>query len=153
MAGARLEPVGVRARLPACPAPRAIFGPDWEMWLESAAEAKGAPVDYVAGTLIGMAGSLVGNARWAQPYGDWREPPIFWVMLVGNPSARKSPALDAVRAPLQTIADRARSAVEPFYKLWLEAKEVADVHLLAWRGSTSLRSRGRRDDRPTARSG
>ena len=119
-------------------APRVIFGPDWGRWLESAAEAKGAPVDYVAGALISVAGSLVGNARWAHPYGDWKEPPIFWVMLVGNPSARKSPALDAVRSPLQTVADRAQSAVEPFYKKWLEAREVAEVHFMAWRETAKV---------------
>ena len=112
---------------------RAILGPEWGAWLERAAEGKGAPVDYVAGALMGVAGSLIGNARWAQPYGDWKEPPIFWVMLVGNPSARKSPALDAVRAPLQALADRLQSDAEPAYRRWLEAREQADVHLLAWR--------------------
>ena len=71
---------------------RAVFGPAWGAWLEGAAEGKAAPVDYVAGALLAVAGSLIGNARWAQPYGDWKEPPIFWVMLVGNPSARKSPS-------------------------------------------------------------
>ncbi len=112
---------------------QAIVGPEWGAWLERAAEGKGAPVDYVAGALVAVAGSLIGNARWARPYGDWKEPPIFWVMLVGNPSARKSPALDAVRAPLQTLADRLQSEAEPAHKRWLEAKEQADVHLMAWR--------------------
>ena len=112
---------------------RDIFGERWGEWIQHAAEGKGAPIDYVAGALIAAAASLVGNARWAHPYGDWREPLIFWVMLVGNPSSRKSPGLDAVRAPLQALADRLEAELEPAHSRWREKKERAELYREAWR--------------------
>jgi hypothetical protein len=62
---------------------------------------KGAPADYVACGFLTVVASLIGGKRRVQPYGvgSWREPPILWLGLVGDPSFNKSPALD----PLVTI--------------------------------------------------
>ena len=64
---------------------------------------KGAPPDYVAVALLSVAGALIGNARWANPWEGWQEPPAINAALIGNPSAGKSPALDAVTPPLSEI--------------------------------------------------
>jgi hypothetical protein len=82
---------------------RAVFSPGWASWIEAAAESKGAPPDYVALALLSVAGALIGNSRWANPWEGWQEPPIAPAALVGNPSAGKSPALDAQVSPLQEI--------------------------------------------------
>jgi hypothetical protein len=79
---------------------RAVFSAGWASWIETAAEAKGAPVDYVALPLLSGAGALIGNARAGQPWEGWPEPSALWAALIGLPSAGKSPALDAVTAPL-----------------------------------------------------
>ena len=117
---------------PPLPVP-AIFGDAWGQWIEAAAEGKGAPCDYVAGALLAVAGSLIGKSRWAHPYGDWREPPVIWSVLVGNPSSRKSPGLDAVRAPLEALSDRLMTAAAPALEAWRKRKEIADLHDAAWR--------------------
>lgn len=72
-------------------------------WIRTAADAAGAPVDYVAAALLAAAGGCIGNARWGSPKRGWAEPPVVNVALVGRPSAAKSPALDQLVAPLQAI--------------------------------------------------
>jgi hypothetical protein len=80
-----------------------VFPAGWASWIEAAAESKGAPPDYVALALLSVAGALIGNARWANPWEGWEAPPAVNVALIGNPSSSKSPALDAVTAPLAEI--------------------------------------------------
>lgn len=62
---------------------RRIFGP-WANWISTAAKVKGAPVDYVALSLLVTASTVIGNSRWASPWSGWKEPPILWGMLVGT---------------------------------------------------------------------
>lgn len=80
-----------------------VFPEKWATWIENAAEAKGAPPDFVAVALLSVAGALIGNARWSAPWDDWKEPPVINAALVGNPSSGKSPALDALIDPLSKI--------------------------------------------------
>lgn len=80
-----------------------VFPAGWAAWIEAAAESKGAPADYVAVALLSVVGALIGNARWAHPREEWQEPPAISAALIGNPSAGKSPALDALTAPLAEI--------------------------------------------------
>jgi len=82
---------------------RSLFPASWASWIEASAESKGAPPDYVAVALLSVAGALIGNARWAAPWDGWQEPPAINAALVGNPSAGKSPALDALVSPLAEI--------------------------------------------------
>lgn len=70
-----------------------ILGPFWSEWCQEVAAGANAPVDYVAASLITVAGALIGNARVIK-VGNWSEPPILWTVLIGNPSSGKSPALD-----------------------------------------------------------
>jgi hypothetical protein len=80
-----------------------VFPSPVAAWIARAAEAQGAPADYVAAVLLAVVGGVIGNARWAAPWGEWREPPIVNVALIGAPSSGKSPALDALVQPLQAI--------------------------------------------------
>lgn len=82
---------------------RDIFPVRWGEWIEAAAEGKGAPPGFIATALLSVAGGLIGNARWAHPWGDWREASAINAALVGNPSAGKSPALDALVSALSDI--------------------------------------------------
>jgi hypothetical protein len=61
------------------------------------------PAGYVATALLSVSGSLIGNARWAQPWEEWAEPPAVNVALIGPPSAGKSPSLDALVEPITKI--------------------------------------------------
>ncbi|UZK64640.1 DUF3987 domain-containing protein [Sphingomonas sp. M1-B02] len=84
---------------------RAVFGDLWPL-VADLAEGTGAPVDYVGCSLLAVAASLIGSKRRVQPFESaplWRDPPVLWIALVGDPSSNKSPAIDAVVAPLRAI--------------------------------------------------
>lgn len=122
------------ARPPAPPLPlEPVLGPALAQWVREAAEAKGAPADYVFGALLTMAGATIGNARWVSPWKGWHEPPLIWAMAVGLPSAGKSPAFDAVLHPLREAEKPLRAAAEKAMAEWAEQAEVARIVEAAWR--------------------
>ncbi len=109
-----------------------VFGP-WAGWLKSAAEVKNAPVDFVSLALLSAASAAIGNSRWGVPWEGWKEPPVLWAMLVGDPSAGKSPALDAVLDPLKEIE---RGLSEDYRRARTEcdgANEIAALSLAQWK--------------------
>jgi putative DNA primase/helicase len=133
------EPDMTLAKPPRLPAPTMIwdefatvFGP-WAEWLATAATAKGAPVDYVAAALLGAASAVIGNARWASPWPGWKEPPVLWVMLIGDPSAGKSPALDAVLDPIKDIERGLSEHYKARRKDWEDRDEIAALVLAEWK--------------------
>ena len=83
--------------------PLEIFPQGLAEWLVQTAMSKSAPVDYVAGTLLTGAASLIGTARRVMPWSGWSEPAILWTTLVGSPSAGKSPAMDPVLSVLAKL--------------------------------------------------
>lgn len=115
--GARVAPFPVvpdmdvlrAGRRPAPQMPADMFGESWQL-VSDIAEGAGAPVDYAAIGFVAACASLIGGKRRVRPYREspWSEPCILWAGAVGDPSAKKSPALDAITAPLRGIeADHA----------------------------------------------
>lgn len=123
-------------RLDLPPAPelqlRDVLGPRLAQWVEDAAEAKGAPPDYVFAALLAVAGATIGNARWISPWHGWSEPPIIWAMCIGLPSAGKSPAIDAVLQPLRQAERSLREAAQADAQAWAEKAELAKQVKAAW---------------------
>lgn len=109
-----------------------VVGPRLARWITDAAEGKSAPPDYVLFALLAVAGALAANAREASPWGNWKEPPILWSMLIGNPSAGKSPAADAVMKPLRKAEAPLREAAEADLRDHAEAEAVAKLAHAAW---------------------
>ena len=109
-----------------------VFGDVWGTWIADAARTASAPPDYGGMALLAIAGSLVGNARWVTPWPGWSEPPVIWAMLIGNPSAGKSPALKSVTAPLRALERRVREAAKLTHNAWLETAKAAEAHQKAW---------------------
>ena len=107
--------------------PRKLFGPVWDHWVASTAESKNAPYDYVAASLLTLGAALIGNAREVRISG-WKEPPIIWTALVGNPSSRKSPAMDPFSEIISTLEAEQRD-----HAGWDddsgEAEEGAAIHI------------------------
>lgn len=89
--------------------PRKLLGPVWNQWVEAVAGSKNAPYDYVAASLLTVAGALIGNAREVRMEG-WKEPPILWTVLVGNPSSGKSPAMDPFSDIIESLEVEKRDA-------------------------------------------
>ncbi|MBU2942935.1 YfjI family protein [Shimia thalassica] len=113
--------------------PLDLLPPRLSDWIVSAAEAAGAPADYVFGGLLAVTSSLIGNAYWAHARTGWTAPPVLWVMAIGQPSAGKSPALKAALAPLREIEKAERRKVEADYKEWEKKSDLAKMAEGVWK--------------------
>lgn len=110
-----------------------VLGPRLAQWVEDAAEAKGAPSDYVFAALLAVVGATIGNARWVSPWRGWNEPPVIWAMCIGLPSAGKSPAIDAALQPLRQAERNLRVAAETDAKAWADKAELAKLEEATWK--------------------
>ena len=120
-----------RTVLPAPSLDLGAFGP-LANWIKRAAESKSAPADYVATTLLATTAGIVGASHWVSPWAGWREPAILWMLLVGSPSAGKSPAMDAVRDPLAEVESAARADWPATRRAHEAAKITADERREKW---------------------
>lgn len=93
--------------------PTHLLGKFWAEWVNGVAASKNVPADYVGASLITLAAALIGNARKVEAQ-SWAEPPILWTVLVGNPSAGKSPAMDPF---VEMIAEFEAEAAEEFIEV------------------------------------
>ena len=125
-----------------------VFHPAWRTWIRSAADAKGSPPDYVAAALLSVAGALIGNARWASPHEGWAEPSVVWAMLIGRPSAGKSPALDACIEPLRALERRLHGEVETVVQEWRQRAEIAEAAKDAWKAAAKTALKAGREPPP-----
>jgi hypothetical protein len=91
--------------------PRKLFGPFWDEWVTSVADSKNAPYDFVAASLLTTAAALIGNSRQIKVEG-WQEPSILWTVLVGQPSSKKSPAMDPFLDIIESLANAERQAAD-----------------------------------------
>lgn len=114
-----------------------IFG-ELADWITAASEAKACAEAYVALTLLAVCGAIIGNARWASPWDDWVEPPIIWIMLVGDPSSGKSPAMDSVLSEVSRIDARFSKEFREKRSAWEEKAEVAKAANAVWRQQVKL---------------
>ena len=113
--------------------PVQILGGFWSDWARAAAHGASAPVDYTALGLLTVAGSLIGNARAVSPRESWVEPPILWSVLLGAPSAGKSPALDPLSRILEGFeADAAQEHGDTVRQYTTDA-EAAKIRHDTWR--------------------
>lgn len=116
---------GTRSHPPQFPVE--VFGPRLAEWCRTAANGAGAPVDYVAGALLGVCSALIGNARRVAPRSSWIEPSHLWVMLVGDPSSGKTPGMRPVLdllLPIERQLERQfRTEMEEYERACEQAKE------------------------------
>lgn len=106
--------------------------PDLAQWVKDAAKAKSAPPDYVFFAFLSVSASLIGNARRVSPRPSWSQALAVWPMCIGNPSASKSPALDAVIDPLREIERPFRKLAETAYVEWKTSNALADLAESEW---------------------
>jgi len=66
-----------------------------------------APVDLVAVPLLALAAGVVGAAVLLRITGRWAELPVLWTTVVAEPGSAKSPALEAVLAPVLALQQEA----------------------------------------------
>mgnify|MGYP002279637793 CR=1 FL=1 len=92
--------------------PVQLFGQFWGNWITAKAEGCSAPVDYVGMSLLSLSSSLIGCSRFVSPWKGWKEPPLLWVALVGNPSTGKSPALESVLGIVRKIEQEGAQGIK-----------------------------------------
>lgn len=113
--------------------PSELLGPAWPL-LQSIAKGTATPVDYPAlGYLVACA-SLIGGKRRVRPYttSHWSEPCILWAGVVGDPSSRKSPALDAIIDPLRVLERDGADLHKRALRDWKEADGKAKAVRAEW---------------------
>lgn len=112
--------------------PLDLFGPYWSGWIADAAEAKGSPPDYVAAALIAGVGSMLARVRAASPWEGWVEPPIIWWGAVGNPSAGKSPGIDAATGILRELETELAAEFPATQRQYKADAKAAEFRRDAW---------------------
>lgn len=94
-------------------------------WVADEAERMPCPIEYVAAAALVSLGAAVGARCALKPKAldDWAVVPNLWGAIVGNPSAKKSPAMAAGLAPLNALAAAAEEDCKEREKEY-EAKET-----------------------------
>ena len=111
-----------------------VFGETWGQWLLDAAAAAACPVDYVAGPLLASVSTLIGNARWAQAWPGWDEPPHLWAVVVGDSGTGKSPGGDCMmRGVLPEIERRMGGDYPDRLRDWQAAVEFDKIAMKRWK--------------------
>ena len=131
---------------------RDVLGPRLAQWVQDAADAKGAPPDYVFAAVLAVAGATIGNARWVSPWKGWAEPPVIWAMCIGLPSAGKSPAIDAVINPLRDAERPLREKAKKALEAWQDKADVAKLAEATWRetAKAALKENKPAPEKPTS---
>jgi hypothetical protein len=103
------------------------------------AEGTATPVDYPAIGYITACASLIGGKRRVRPYqsSNWAEPCIIWAGVVGDPSSRKSPALDTVTERLRNIERDPADQFKDALRTWKEGSERAKASRSDWEKAVS----------------
>jgi hypothetical protein len=114
--------------------PLDVLGDHWAQWVQDAARAAVAPIDYVVAPLLAAASALIGHARWAQAWKGWKEPPHLWCAAVGDSGDGKSPGADTVYEYIISSIESRMAANFPD-QLWeaQAAIEAAKVRLESWK--------------------
>jgi hypothetical protein len=114
----------------------------WSDWIETAAQSRSVPLDYVLLPLIAATGAILANVRHAGAWPSWAEPPIFWGCLVGDPAAGKTPAQCAVLTPVQQLEDELASGHSEKQAVWERDREAASESRELWRAEVKTAVKG-----------
>jgi hypothetical protein len=82
------------------PFPVDVLPGQFRKFVMEVADGLGCPPDFVAVPLLPVAAAAVGNRLSIRLNSLWRERPILWTAVVGDPGSGKSPALEQILLPL-----------------------------------------------------
>ena len=87
------------------------------------------PPEYCAVAVLVLLAGLVGHKVRLRPkqYDDWEIVPILWAVLVGGPSAMKTPAIKAMRFALDAIEAEARRRHDQALADYQAESELAEI--------------------------
>lgn len=120
-------------RRPPVPMPSDIFGSAWDIVTRVADDTSTYP-DYAGIALIACTASLIGGKRRLRPYTTsvWSVLPIIWACAVGDPSSRKTPALEAFTKPMSDLEAEKAELHKDEMRNWREKSEWARAEKRDW---------------------
>lgn len=97
-----------------------------QQYVDNNAERLSTSTEYVAIPLITALASAFGTKVSIFPKlkDDWEVVPNLWGAIIGNPSTKKSPALDAGMKPLRNLTYKAKAEYEQVQKEFAAQKEI-----------------------------
>lgn len=105
--------------------PAHVLPPAMRRLVESGAASMGVPAEFIAVPLLVLAGSVVGNAWEIAVKGGWYEGTNLYAAIVGDPGAKKTPAMKVALGAIYQIQER-------LYHRYREAKAVHDEEMALW---------------------
>lgn len=87
------------------PFPVEAFPEDIQEIINKAHDGMNHPVDYIASSLLVVAGAAIGNSIQVRLMADWIEKPIIYMAIVGEAGTNKSAPLSFAVKPLEAIDD------------------------------------------------
>ena len=91
------------ARDPVKPFPIDVLPGPLRKFASEAAEAICCPVDFLGVPTLTILGTAIGTSRVLVVKEGWQEGPRIWVVIVGDPGTKKSPALNKAMAPFYEL--------------------------------------------------
>ena len=107
------------------PFPIQVFPEEIQEIINKAHEGMNHPVDYIASSLIAVAGAAVGNSIQVLAMADWIEKPIIYMAIVGEAGTNKSAPLAFAVKPLEAIDDMEMDKYNEEYKKYEEELDKA----------------------------
>ena len=106
-----------------------------QQYVDNNAERLSTSTEYVAIPLITALASALGTKVSIFPkfQDDWEVVPNLWGAIIGNPSTKKSPALDAGMKPLRNLTYKAKAEYEQAQKEFAAQKEINEYKTKAVR--------------------
>jgi hypothetical protein len=109
------------------PFPLEVFPPALADYCRQVGESTGTPPDFSAMTMLVTAGAAIGNSRaLCLKANIWYECPRFYAANVGHPASGKTPAMEAVVKPYQTIQHKLIKAHKDAQATYAAAKQHHD---------------------------
>lgn len=108
--------------------PTHVLPPSMRGLVTSGCMAMGVPAEFIAVPLLVLAGAVIGNAWEIEVKGGWWEGPNLYAAIVGDPGAKKTPAMKLALRAVHQIQERlygeyraAKAAYDEEYALWEKA--------------------------------
>jgi hypothetical protein len=103
--------------------PLELLPPTLAEFVDAQHRAMGAdPAAIAMAVLTAVAGSIHAET-FIRVADGWREKPILWTALVGQPSTMKSPIIDKAVKPLSTIDHKQAKQWQREYALWQKSQQ------------------------------
>jgi hypothetical protein len=90
--------------VPAFPSP--LLPDPVAKFIKQAAEALPCPEDYIGLAVLAVASTVLGNSVQLEIKNSWTESALLWCCAIGDPSVKKTPAMEKAFAPLDDLQKR-----------------------------------------------